>query len=207
LFHFPVIDGHDITTLDPRWLHQRTARVSQEPTLFQMTVAENIRYGHRDATKAEVEHAAEVANAHRFISRLEGGYDQIVGEKGSTLSGGQRQRIALARAVSRDPVILITEEATSALDAANEKKVQQALDVVMRGRTCAVVAHRLSTIRGSDVIDVFDTGEIKESGGHDELVAKRGSYYELVKRQLNAKDAGSAREFSDGYSGRRPSVR
>jgi ABC-type multidrug transport system fused ATPase/permease subunit len=193
-----LIDGHDIRTLDPRWLHQKAALVSQEPILFQMTVAENIMYGKRDATRAEVEHAAQIANAHRFISKLEQGYNQIVGEKGSTLSGGQRQRVAIARAVIRDPVILITDEATSALDAASEKKVQQALDVVMKGRTAVIVAHRLSTIRNSDIIYVFDAGEIKELGVHDELVAKKGWYYELVKRQLTAQDVGKLSDSSDG---------
>ena len=181
-----LLDGEDIRTLNPRWLHRVTALVSQEPILFQMTVKENIKYGKSTATDDEVEQAADIANVKKFIMKMENGFDQMVGEKGSTLSGGQRQRIAIARAVIRDPVILITDEATSALDAGSERKVQMALDRVMENRTAVVVAHRLSTIRNAHVIYVFDTGEIKEIGTHDELVAKKGHYYELVRRQLTA---------------------
>jgi ABC-type glutathione transport system ATPase component len=155
-----------------------------------MTIAENIRYGEAKATLKQVKEAAEVANAKKFIKKLDSKYKQMVGEKGSTLSGGQRQRIAIARAVIRNPVILITDEATSALDAASEKRVQLALDQVMKGRTAVIVAHRLSTIRNANVIYVFDTGEIREVGTHDELVERKGHYYELVKRQLTAKDVG-----------------
>ena len=183
-----LLDGHDIRTLDPRWLHKKTALVSQEPILFQMTVRDNIKYGKRKATDAEVEAAAETACAKKFITKMEKGFDQMVGEKGSTLSGGQRQRIAIARAVIRDPVILITDEATSALDARSEKKVQAALDHVMANRTCVVVAHRLSTIRNAHVIYVFDSGVITEVGTHDTLVAKKGAYYELVRRQLSPQE-------------------
>jgi ABC-type methionine transport system ATPase subunit len=183
-----LLDGQDIRELDPRWLHHVMALVAQEPILFQMTIRENVKYGKRKATDQEVESAIEIANARKFISKLDKGLDTVVGEKGSTLSGGQRQRIAIARAVIRDPVILVTDEATSALDAASEKRVQLALDKVMEGRTAVVVAHRLSTIRNAQVIYVFDTGEIKEQGTHDELVAKREWYYELVKRQLTEGD-------------------
>ena len=191
-----LLDGQDIRTLDPRWLHRVTALVSQEPILFQMTVKENIKYGKRDATDDEVEAAAEIANAKKFILRMERGFDQMVGEKGSTLSGGQRQRIAIARAVIRNPIILITDEATSALDAGSEKKVQMALDRVMEDRTAVVVAHRLSTIRNADVIYVLETGKVKEVGTHDELVALKGVYYELVRKQLEAGDVKSS-EASD----------
>ena len=183
-----LLDGHDIRSLDPRWLHKKTALVSQEPILFQMSVKDNIKYGKRKATDEEVEAAAEIACAKKFISKMEKGFDQMVGEKGSTLSGGQRQRIAIARAVIRDPVILITDEATSALDARSEKKVQAALDRVMANRTCVVVAHRLSTIRNAHVIYVFETGVITETGTHETLVAQKGTYYELVRRQLSAKE-------------------
>ena len=180
-----LLDGHDIRTLDPRWLHKRTALVSQEPILFQMSVRDNIKYGKRKATDAEVEAAAEIACAKKFIMKMEQGFDQMVGEKGSTLSGGQRQRIAIARAVIRNPVILITDEATSALDAHSEKKVQAALDQVMANRTCVVVAHRLTTIRNAHTIYVFDSGANTEVGTHDTLVARKGAYYDLVRRQLN----------------------
>ena len=192
-----LLDGQDIRTLDPRWLHRVTALVSQEPILFQMTVKENIKYGKRDATDDEVEAAAEIANVKNFILKMERGFDQMVGEKGSTLSGGQRQRIAIARAVIRNPIILITDEATSALDAGSEKKVQMALDRVMEDRTAVVVAHRLSTIRNADVIYVFETGQVKEVGTHDELVALQGVYYELVRKQLAAGEVKSIEEGSD----------
>ena len=183
-----LLDGHDIRTLDPHWLHQKIALVSQEPILFRTTVAENLRYGARDATDEQIEAALEIANAKRVIAKLEHGVDTLVGDKGSSLSGGQRQRIAIARAVIKDPVILITDEATSALDAQSEKKVQLALDKVMEHCTGVVVAHRLSTIKNADIIYVFDSGEIKEYGTHDELLKKGKWYYNLVKRQLTKKD-------------------
>ena len=184
-----LLDGHDIKTLDPHWLHQKIGLVSQEPTLFQLTVKENIKYGARDATDEMVRKAAAEANALKFIEKLEGKFDYFVGEKGDTVSGGQRQRIAIARALIKDPVILITDEATSALDAASEKKVQKALDKIMKTRTSVVVAHRLSTIRNANVIYVFDAGEIVEIGTHDSLVKnKNGHYYALVKRQLAEKE-------------------
>ncbi|KAH0786046.1 ABC transporter family protein [Histomonas meleagridis] len=180
-----LLDGHDIRTLDPHWLHQKMGLVSQEPTLFQLSVEDNIKYGARDATDEMVRYAAEQANALKFIEKLEGKFKYFVGEKGDTVSGGQRQRIAIARALIKDPVILITDEATSALDAASEKKVQAALDKVMVNRTSVVVAHRLSTIRNANVIYVFDAGEIVEIGNHESLLKKKGHYYELVKRQLD----------------------
>ncbi|KAH0790682.1 ABC transporter family protein [Histomonas meleagridis] len=183
-----LLDGKDIKTLDPRWLHQKTSLVSQEPILFQLSVKDNIKYGVRDATDDMIREAAEKANAIKFIEKLEGKFDYFVGEKGDTVSGGQRQRIAIARALIKDPVILITDEATSALDSASEKKVQIALDEVMKNRTSVIVAHRLSTIRNAHVIYVFDAGEIKEIGNHESLVKKRGHYYDLVRRQMTEED-------------------
>lgn len=183
-----LLDGHDITAINPHWLHQKIALVAQEPSLFQLSIKDNIKYGARDATDEQVETASEMANAIKFIRKLDNGFDQMVGEKGSTLSGGQRQRIAIARALIKDPVILITDEATSALDAASEKKVQLALDKVMENRTGVIVAHRLTTIRNAHVIYVFDTGKIVETGVHDELVEKKGFYYDLVRRQLTNED-------------------
>jgi ABC-type multidrug transport system fused ATPase/permease subunit len=171
-----LLDGKDIKTLDPHWLHQKISLVQQEPTLFLMSIRDNIKYGTRNATDEEVIAAAEVANARKFVEKLDHKFDQLVGEKGSSLSGGQRQRVAIARAVVKNPVILVTDEATSALDADSEKKVQLALDKVMQDRTAVVVAHRLSTIRNAQVIYVFDAGEIKESGTHESLLELQGTY-------------------------------
>ncbi|KAK8860637.1 hypothetical protein M9Y10_012302 [Tritrichomonas musculus] len=181
-------DGIDITTLDPRWIHKMIGLVSQEPILFNKSIKENILYGKKDASDEEILASAEIANAKKFIERLAKGFNTIVGEKGSSLSGGQRQRIAIARAVIRNPVILMTDEATSALDAGSEKKVQLALNKVMKNRTSLVVAHRLSTIKNADIIYVFDSGEIKESGSHNDLIQLKGFYYNLVYKQLNLKD-------------------
>lgn len=183
-----LLDDHDINSLDPRWLHKQIGLVSQEPILFRLSIGENIKYAKPDATEEEIVKAAEMANAKKFIEKLNGKYDFNVGEKGGSLSGGQRQRIAIARALMIDPVILMTDEATSALDAASEKKVQQALDKVMATRTSVVVAHRLTTVKNANVIYVFDTGEIKEVGTHQELIDKHGVYYELVKRQLKEEE-------------------
>jgi ABC-type multidrug transport system fused ATPase/permease subunit len=196
-----LLDGHDIKSLDPRWLHRRIGLVSQEPVLFEGTISENIRYGRREATNSAVVAAAELANAKNFIEKMTNGYEQMVGGKGNTLSGGQRQRIAIARAVIVDPVILITDEATSALDAASEKKVQIALDKMMEHRTAVVIAHRLSTVRNAHRIHVFEGGEIKEAGTHEELLNLNGAYLQLVQRQLQ-KEApqpeGKSEKASDG---------
>jgi ABC-type multidrug transport system fused ATPase/permease subunit len=192
-----LLDGKDIRSLDPRWLHRVIGLVQQEPLLFLASIEQNIKYGTEHATHEQVVEAAEVANARRFVEKLDNGFDQHVGERGGALSGGQRQRIAIARAVIKNPVILITDEATSALDAESEKKVQLALDKVMENRTAVVVAHRLSTVKHADIIYVFDTGEIKEIGNHESLLEKQGFYYNLVKRQLNEEDAARRRSTVD----------
>jgi ABC-type multidrug transport system fused ATPase/permease subunit len=192
-----LLDGHDITTLDPRWLHRKIGLVAQEPVLFQMTIRANILYGNQDAGEAEMLEAAEVANVRKFAEKFPRGFDELVGEKGTAMSGGQRQRIAIARAVIKNPVILVTDEATSALDSASEKKVQNALNRVMKGRTAVVVAHRLSTIRNADVIYVFDHGEIQESGTHETLVKAGGCYYNLVQRQLTSEERPAAPAEAD----------
>ena len=183
-----LLDGIDIRDLDPRWLHTQIGLVQQEPSLFKLSIKENIKYGAPDATDEEVYAAADIACANKFIEKLDKKYDQQVGDRGLALSGGQRQRIAIARAVIKNPVILITDEATSALDSQSEKKVQYALDKVMQGRTAVIVAHRLSTIRNANVIYVFDAGEIKEVGTHDSLVKLGGYYYNLVKRQMTQQE-------------------
>ena len=160
--------------------------VSQEPILFATSVTDNIRYGRLDATPAEVEEAARAANAHEFVSAFAEGYDTPVGERGVRLSGGQKQRIAIARALLKDPRVLVLDEATSALDAESEHLVQEALDRLMKGRTTLVIAHRLSTVKGADRVVVLDQGRVAQAGTHDDLVATDGLYRRLVERQFAA---------------------
>jgi ABC-type multidrug transport system fused ATPase/permease subunit len=193
-----LVDGCDITTLDPRWLHQKIALVAQEPVLFSGTIKENVLYGCRDASDEMIWRALETARARKFVQKFPKRENELVGEKGTSLSGGQRQRIAIARAIVKNPVVLITDEATSALDAKSEKKVQIALDQVMAGRTAIVVAHRLSTIRNAKIIYVFDAGEIKEQGTHEQLVGLGGCYFNLVHKQLSRDELASVtRKESD----------
>ncbi|KAM3968188.1 ATP-dependent translocase ABCB1-like [Aphomia sociella] len=177
------IDSNDVRHLSVRWVREQIGLVGQEPVLFNTTVRENIRYGREDATDSEIEHCAKQANAHQFIMKLPKGYDTLVGERGASLSGGQKQRIAIARALVRNPRILLLDEATSALDNASEAKVQKALDKAREGRTTIVVAHRLTTIRNVDFIYVFKSGEVVECGNHEELVKKKGHYYDMIMMQ------------------------
>jgi ABC-type multidrug transport system fused ATPase/permease subunit len=161
-------------------LRRQMAFVPQEVILFGGTIKENIAYGKPDATDDEIRQAAHQANAMEFIERFPEGLDTIVGERGIQLSGGQRQRIAIARAVLKNPTILILDEATSSLDNESERLVQDALDKLMLGRTSIVIAHRLSTIRNADLILVMEAGALKESGTHTELLALNGVYTRLV---------------------------
>ena len=180
-----LIDGKNIKEYDQRYLHQKIGLVNQEPVLFAGTIKENIEYGVDNATNEQIQEAAEISNARSFIEKLEMKYDTQVTEQGNNFSGGQKQRIAIARAVIKNPVILLCDEATSALDSKAEKKVQNALDKIMINRTSIIVAHRLSTVKNASTIYVFDSGEIVESGTHEGLLEKKGAYYNLVYEQLN----------------------
>ncbi|CAK9152838.1 unnamed protein product [Ilex paraguariensis] len=173
-----TLDGTEIQKLQLRWLRQQMGLVSQEPVLFNDTIRANIAYGKEgNATEAEIISASELANAHKFISGLQQGYDTVVGERGIQLSGGQKQRVAIARAIVKNPKILLLDEATSALDAESERVVQDALDRVVMNRTTVVVAHRLSTIKGADVIAVVKNGVIVEKGKHDTLINIQDGFY------------------------------
>ena len=178
-----TVDGYDVRDVTTESLRSQIGIVPQETVLFSATVRENIRYGRLNATDAEIEAAAKSANAHDFIMALPEGYDTEFGERGANLSGGQRQRIAIARAILKDPRILILDEATSALDTESEKVVQAALDRLMVGRTSFVIAHRLSTIIGADRIYVLDGGRVREQGTHEELLAAGGLYAGLYQIQ------------------------
>ncbi|EPX60558.1 Lipid A export ATP-binding/permease protein MsbA [Cystobacter fuscus DSM 2262] len=181
-----LLDGRELSTLDTEWLRQQVGTVAQEPMLFATSIADNIRYGRKDATDAEVEAAARTANAHEFISRFPEGYQTMVGERGVQLSGGQKQRIAIARAVLKDPRLLVLDEATSALDAESEHLVKEALERLMRGRTTLIIAHRLSTVMGADRVVVMEGGQVVQSGDHSTLMGQEGLYRRLVERQFVA---------------------
>lgn len=179
-----TIDGYDLRAVTRQSLREQIAAVSQDVTLFNTSIRENIRYGRLDAPNSDVVEAARAANAHAFITKLPGGYDAEVGERGVKLSGGQRQRIAIARAVLRDARLLLLDEATSSLDSASEALVQEALERLMAGRTTFVIAHRLSTVQGVDRIIVLDDGRIVQTGTHDDLVKREGLYRELASYQF-----------------------
>jgi ATP-binding cassette subfamily B protein len=178
------LDGVDLRELDTHWLREQIGAVAQEPVLFATTIEENIRYGRPGASMADIEAAAKASNADSFIRSFPDGYQTMVGERGVRLSGGQKQRIAIARALLKDPRILVLDEATSALDAESEHLVQEALDRLMHGRTVLVIAHRLSTVKTAHRVVVIDGGRVVESGSHEDLVAQDGVYRRLVERQF-----------------------
>ena len=183
------IDGHSVREVTLDSLREQVGIVPQETMLFNGSVYNNILYGRLDATKEEIEAAAKAANAHDFIMQLTDGYETKLGDRGVNLSGGQRQRIAIARAILKNPRILILDEATSALDTESERVVQEALDRLMVGRTSFVIAHRLSTVKNADKILVLEKGNLVESGTHDELLALDGLYAHLYKIQYRNQDA------------------
>lgn len=185
------IDGYDLRDLSLKALREQIGYVLQDTALFYGTIAENISFGRPSASREEIVKAAELANAHEFISKMAQGYDTIVGERGSTLSGGQRQRIGIARVMVRNNPILLLDEPTAALDSESEKLVIEALERLMKGRTVIMIAHRLTTIRGADQIIVISGGVVAENGTHEDLIAKNGIYAQLHHTQFESQGAAA----------------
>ena len=178
-----TIDGIDIRNLNTHNLRNLMGNVNQEAILFNDTIYNNITFGVESATQAEVQQAARIANAHDFIMATPDAYQTNIGDRGSRLSGGQRQRISIARAILKNPPILILDEATSALDTESERLVQEAIEQLMLNRTAIVIAHRLSTIKSADLICVLHEGKIIEQGTHEQLIALNGQYKKLCDMQ------------------------
>jgi ATP-binding cassette, subfamily B, bacterial HlyB/CyaB len=181
-----TIDGYDIGVVDKEYYRAQVGYVMQTNLLFSGTIAENIAGGGHEPDRRRIEDVAKRADAHGFISKMPLGYQQVVGERGMGLSGGQIQRLCIARALYRDPRLLVFDEATSALDSQSESNIIANLHDILKGRTAVVVAHRLSTIKRADKILVLYEGKIVEQGRHDELIERRGMYYELMQKQLSA---------------------
>ncbi|MEO0911292.1 MAG: ATP-binding cassette domain-containing protein, partial [Pseudomonadota bacterium] len=184
-----LIDDQDLRDVQQQSLRSEIGMVPQDTVLFNETIAYNIRYGRPDATDAEIEQAADMAQIGDFIRALPEGFDTEVGERGLKLSGGEKQRVAIARTLLKAPPILILDEATSALDTQTEREIQTALDVVSKNRTTVVIAHRLSTVVSADEILVLQAGEIVERGTHDELLEQDGLYAQMWNRQREATEA------------------
>jgi len=184
-----LIDGVDLRNIARDSFLDQIAVVTQEPFLFDTTIRENIRYGRPEATEEEMLTAARAAHIDEFVDQLPQGFDTPVGEFGTLLSGGQRQRITIARAILKNPAILVFDEATSSLDAKTERTVQDAIDTLRGKRTVFVIAHRLSTIRNADHIVVLEQGRVSQEGTHDELIAESGLYREFVALQTETNEA------------------
>jgi ATP-binding cassette subfamily B protein len=187
-----MIDGEDVRHIELASLQRIVGAVTQETYLLHATVAENLRIARPEATDEELERACRLAAIHDHISSLEKGYDTMVGERGYKLSGGEKQRLAIARAILKNPKILILDEATSALDTASERLIQGSLNSLMEGRTTFAIAHRLSTILDADLILVMQDGRIVERGGHAELLAKDGLYARLYNEQFRSQETAAA---------------
>jgi subfamily B ATP-binding cassette protein MsbA len=181
-----VVDGHDLRDVRLESLRRQVSMVAQENVLFSVTILENIRYGKREASEAEAIAAAKAADLHDFVMSLPDGYETMIGEEGVKLSGGQKQRLALARALVTDPKILILDDVTSALDGETEARVQDALKVVMKGRTTFIIAHRLSSVVDADRILVMENGEITDSGRHHDLIDRPGQYQDAYREQFRS---------------------
>jgi subfamily B ATP-binding cassette protein MsbA len=183
-----LLDGYDVRELKLDSLRSKIGLVTQETVLFDDTVAANISYGHANATLDQIYDASIAAYAHEFILTLPRQYETMIGERGQRLSGGQRQRLALARAILRNPAILILDEATSELDAESEVAIQKALTQILKNRTTFIIAHRLSTIRKADMIVVLENGKIQEIGTHDDLIDSKGLYNKFHQLQYGIID-------------------
>ena len=184
-----TIDGKDIAEVTQKSLRAAIGMVPQDTVLFNDTIRYNIRYGRPDASDAEVEAAAKMAQIHKFVMSLPLGYDSLVGERGLKLSGGEKQRVSIARTILKGPPILVLDEATSALDSFTEQEIQAALRKVSVNRTTVVIAHRLSTVVDADEIIVLDAGRIVERGTHNQLLRKKGTYAAMWNRQREADEA------------------
>jgi ATP-binding cassette subfamily B protein len=198
-----TVDGYDVRDVTMESLREQIGLVLQDTFLFSDTVMNNIRYGRPDATDTEVIEAARLARADDFVNRLEDGYDTVLGERGAGLSQGQRQLLAIARVALTDPRILILDEATSSVDTRTERKIQSALDQMLKGRTSLVIAHRLSTIRNADEVLVLNQGEIIERGSHTDLLGSKGFYYNLYmsqfRRQVDDEESADELEDTDAF--------